>query len=68
VNACDEILVDQLVYFVEGSQYCIRGDVDLTRVVHDKDGSSLATLEKPLSFDECTGDPWNIPVIVNALH
>ena len=66
MNACDEILVDQLVHFVEGFQYRIGRDVDLTRAVHDEDGISLATLEQPLSFDKCIGDTWGIPVVVRT--
>jgi len=64
VNVCDEPLADKFVHLVEVFEYYVAGDVNLARAVHDKDGVSLATLEQPLSLDRCTGDTWDIPVVI----
>lgn len=45
VDARDEVLVDKLVYFVEGFQYHLGRKEDLTRAVHDEEGAPLAALE-----------------------
>ena len=64
MNARDEQLVHELVDLVERFEHDVGGEEDLTGVVHDEDGTALAALEQPLSFDGCAFDARGVSVVV----